>query len=84
MKAISNIANTSADNLSNVISQTIKRSTGQGPHLILDLTGQADASLAVAQRGVARYFGQGTSKESIRVIGNGFDHTFNKADFSKK
>ena len=82
LKTVSNVAKTDADNLSNVISQTIKRSSGQADNIIVDLTQQAGASLDVAKRAVARYYGQG-SKESIRIVGEGFDQTFKKSDFKK-
>jgi hypothetical protein len=52
--------------------------------LIIDLTEQTGATLDIAKRGVGRYFGQGNSKELIRVVGEGFDQIFKRNDFIKK
>ncbi|HEX8545319.1 MAG TPA: RHS repeat-associated core domain-containing protein, partial [Cytophagaceae bacterium] len=84
LKAISNVTNPTSDKLSNAISQTIKESSGQAGNLIIDLTEQTGATLDIAKRGVGRYFGQGNSKELIRVVGEGFDQIFKRNDFIKK
>lgn len=84
LKEISNIVKTDADNLSAGIARVIKESSGQAYYLIIDLSKQVGASLEGAKRGVARYFGHGSSKETIRIVGQGFDETFHKTDVIKE
>lgn len=80
LKTVSNIKKTDADNLSEALAMTIRRSSGQGSSLILDVTGQAGASQAVAERALARYWSKG-SKSDIRIIGEGYDKTYQRTDF---
>lgn len=84
LKEISEIGKTDPDNLSEGIARIIKESSGQGKALILDLTKQQGATFEVAKRGVSRYYGQGSSKQAIRVVGNGYDKVLTKDDFKKK
>ena len=81
LKTISNIKKTDAENLSNSISQTLKRSKGQASSVILDVSAQEGATQEVMERGLKRYWGQNKSVESVRVIGDGFDKVYNKNDF---
>ena|GEM_PF-1480826 len=74
IKAISDVKDKSSDGISNAIKDRLSKASGQAKNVIIDLTNQQGASLEIARRGVARYFGQSKGNmESVRVIGDGFD-----------
>lgn len=83
IKDVANVKGTDAGKLSDGIANVIKRSTGQASHLILDLTKQAGATIDVAKRAAARYWGYGETKETIRIVGQGYDEVLRKSDFKK-
>ncbi|GEP89294.1 RHS repeat-associated core domain-containing protein [Chitinophaga terrae (ex Kim and Jung 2007)] len=83
LKEISDIKKTGVDDLSSALAKVITKSTGQGTGIILDVTKQAGATLEVAKRAASRYFGQGSSKDFIRVVGEGFDETFTRGEWLK-
>lgn len=81
LKTFGSVKRTDADHLSNVISQTLKRSKGQAANAILDVSTQNGASQEVVERGLKRYWGQNSSVQDVRVVGDGYDKTYKKSDF---
>jgi len=81
LKTISAIKKTDIDHLSNSISQTLKRSKGQASSVILDVSGQEGATREAMEKGLKRYWGQNSSIQDVRVVGNGYDQTYKKTDF---
>ena len=63
-----------AEDLSAAIKDRLSKASDQAKHIIIDLVDQKGATLAEAERGVARYFGQskGNVKE-VRIMGKDFD-----------
>jgi hypothetical protein len=83
-KDISGVKNVTSDKLSKFIKDRLGEASGQAKQVILNFTNQEGATLEIARRGVARYFGtSGGNTQNVRIIGKGFDEVLTNTKAGK-